>query len=33
MWTVSSVLAEVEANVEEPLLSQLMPYLQQWLGN
>jgi para-nitrobenzyl esterase len=32
-WTVSSVLADVEANVEEPLLSQLMPYLQQWLGN
>ncbi|MDH4040669.1 MAG: carboxylesterase family protein [Gammaproteobacteria bacterium] len=32
-WTVESVLAEVQANVVEPLLSELMPYLERWLGD
>ena len=32
-WTVESVLADVRANVMEPLLSELMPYLDSWLGN
>ena len=31
VWTVESVLAEVQANVAEPLLSELMPYLESWL--
>ncbi len=30
-WTLESVLAEVQANVAEPLLSELMPYLERWL--
>ena len=30
-WTVESVLAAVQANVVEPLLSELMPYLDAWL--
>lgn len=33
VWTVESVLAEVQANVMEPLLSELMPYLDSWLGD
>ena len=33
VWTVDSVLAEVQANVAEPLLSELMPYLEDWLGD
>lgn len=32
-WTVASVMAEVQANVMEPLLSELMPYLDAWLEN
>jgi para-nitrobenzyl esterase len=33
VWTVDSVLAEVRAYVVEPLLSELMPYLESWLGD
>jgi para-nitrobenzyl esterase len=32
-WTTAEVLARVNANVAEPLLSQLMPYLDEWLGD
>ncbi len=31
VWTAESVLAEVQANVDEPLLSELMPWLEDWL--
>jgi len=33
VWTVDSVLAEVQADVVEPLLSELQPYLEAWLGD
>lgn len=33
VWTAVSVFEQVNANVAEPLLSQLMPYLEAWLGD
>ncbi len=32
-WTIDRVLTHAQANVAEPLLSQLMPFVNQWMGN
>ncbi len=31
-WTVDRVLEDARSNVSEPLLSELLPYLEDWLG-